>query len=251
MAQIRVIGGDLRSNLLRAGRAVESAAASGADIVILPEAMDLGWTHHSANQLAEPIPDGATFEHLSNLAADHALYLCAGITEQEGDAIYNSAVLIDRRGRLLIKHRKINELEFARKIYRTGEETQVCATEFGKIGVMICADAFADELHVSRAIGRKGARLILSPCAWAVPADYDHDALPYGQLWVDSYAPVAQEFKLWIAGVSCVGKLRSGEWAGHHCIGSSMLVNPDGKIETRSPFGREAESLTMVEIPRD
>lgn len=251
MAQMRVIGGDLRANLLRAARAVEEAAAAGADVIVLPEAMDLGWTHHSAAQLAEPVPDGATFEFLSGLAADHAIYLCAGITERDGDALYNCAVLLDRDGRLLIKHRKINELEFARKAYQTGEETQVCATEFGKLGVMICADAFADDLHVSRQLGRQGARLILSPCAWAVPADYDNEAVPYGQLWIDSYAPVAEEFGLWIAGVSCVGKLRSGEWAGNHCIGSSMLVGPDGKIIARAPYGRHAESLTLVEIPRN
>ncbi|MGI9244682.1 MAG: carbon-nitrogen hydrolase family protein [Verrucomicrobiales bacterium] len=251
MAQVHVIGGDLQSNLLRAARAVEAAAAAGADIVILPEAMDLGWAHHSAELLAEPVPDGSTVEHLSDLAVDHAIYICAGLTERAGDHIYNSAVLIDRRGRLLIKHRKINELEFARKIYHTGHGTEVCTTEFGKVGIMICADAFADGLHVSREIGRKGARLILSPCAWAVPADFDDETLSYGQLWIDSYAPVAIEFNLWIAGVSSVGKIRSGEWAGHHCIGSSMLVNPAGKIEARAPFGRAAESLTMVEIPRE
>ena len=116
MAQMRVRGGDLRSNLLRAARMTAEAAAGGADIIVLPEAMDLGWTHHSASELAEPVPDGATFEYLSDLAVDHAIYICSGITERDGDYLFNSAVLIDRRGHLLIKHRKINELEFARKM---------------------------------------------------------------------------------------------------------------------------------------
>jgi len=252
MAQMRVSGGDLRGNLLRAARAVAEAAAAGADLIVLPEAMDLGWTHHSAKELAEPIPDGATCEFLAGLAADHAIYLCAGITERDGNAIFNSAVLIDRQGQLLIKHRKINELDFARQTYATGcgSDVQVCATEFGKVGVMICADAFADGLAISRALGKLGARLILSPCAWAVPPDHDNVAAPYGQLWTDSYAPVAREFSLWIAGVSNVGKLRSGDWAGHHCIGSSMLVGPDGEVVARAPYGAGAEHLALVEILR-
>lgn len=251
MAQMRVSGGDLRSNLLRAARMTAQAAAGGADIIVLPEAMDLGWTHHSAPVLAEAVPGGSTFDYLSDLAADNAIYLCGGITERDGDDIYNSAVLIDRGGQLLSKHRKINELDFAKQIYSTGSGTQVCATEFGKVGVMICADAFIDGHGISRELGKLGARLILSPCAWAVPPDHDNQTDPYGQLWIDSYAPVARAFSLWIAGVSNVGTIRSGEWAGHHCIGSSMLVGPGGDILSRAPYGRDAESLTFVELPRE
>ena len=250
MAQMRVIGGDLRSNLLRAASMTAEGAAGGADLIVFPEAMDAGWTHHSAPELAEPIPDGSTFEYLADLAEDHAIHICAGLTEKDGAHIYNSAVLIDRSGKLLLKHRKVNELDFAKKIYATGGGVQVRATEFGKIGVMICADAFVEGHTISRELGEKGARLIVSPCAWAVPDDHDNDASPYGQLWIDSYAPVAKEFGLWIAGVSNVGKIRSGDWAGHHCIGSSMLVGPGGGIVARARFGRDAQSLTLVEIPR-
>ena len=53
---------------------------------------------------------------------------------------------------------------------------------------MICADAFADGLVISRTLGQMGATLILSPCAWAVPPDFNQ---PSGQLWRDSYAPPA------------------------------------------------------------
>ena len=32
------------------------------------------------------------------------------------------------------------------------------------------------------ALGRMGARLLLSPCAWAVDADHDNAREPYGEL---------------------------------------------------------------------
>ena len=250
LAQMRVIGGDLRGNLLNAASMIAEAASAGADIVLLPEAMDCGWAHHSAAELAGPVPDGETFGYLSGLAEDHAIYICAGITEREGERIYNSAVLIDRAGKLKIRHRKINELDFAQRTYCVGERTQVCSTEFGKIGIMICADAFIGGHTISRELGSRGARLILSPCAWAVPADHDNEAQPYGQLWIDSYAPVAREFSMWIAGVSNVGRIRSGDWAGRDCIGSSMLVDPTGEIAARAPYGRDASGITYAEIPR-
>ena len=250
MAQMRVIGGDLRGNLLRAATMTAEAAAGGADVIVLPEAMDAGWTHHTAPELAEPVPGGATLEYLAGLAEDHAICVCAGLTEREGDRIYNTAVFIGRTGKLVHKHRKVNELKFARNIYSPGGGGAEFSTEFGKIAMMICADAFWPGQVISRTLAANGARMILSPCAWAVPPDHDNDAEPYGQLWIDSYAPVAKKYGIWIAGVSNVGKLRSGEWAGHHCIGSSMLVGPDGEIVTRAPYGRDAESLTLAEIPR-
>ena len=248
MAQMRVIGGDLRGNLLRAARFTERAAAGGADVVVLPEAMDCGWSDESAREDAGLIPDGETFGYLSDLAREHALYVCAGLTERDGQGLFNSAVLIDRSGKLLIKHRKINELAFARKIYQTGEGVQTCSTEFGTVGVMICADAFANGLEISRSLGELGARLILSPCAWAVPPDHDNEADPYGQLWIDSYVPVAREFSMWIAGVSNVGPMTGGEWAGRSCIGCSMLVDARGEVVVRAPYGVEAEGIHYADV---
>ncbi|MFT5109108.1 MAG: putative amidohydrolase [Verrucomicrobiales bacterium] len=246
---MRVIGGDPRSNLLRAARMTTEAAAGGADIIVFPEAMDLGWTHHSASELAEPIPDGSTFEYLADLAEENAIYLCAGITERDGDHIYNCAVLIDRTGKLLIKHRKINELQFAQKIYTPGDAPpRVCATEFGLIGVMICADALIGENTISHELGGQHARFVLSPCAWAIPPDHDEDAATYSEQWIDAYLPIAKRYELWIAAVSNVGKIRSSEWAGHHCIGSSMLASPDGNLRTILPFGRDAEAIELIDI---
>jgi len=113
---------------------------------------------------------------------------------------------------------------------------------------MICADAFARGQIVSRTLGLMGAQMILSPCAWAVPADHDNTREPYGQLWRDHYEPVARDFRLWIAGVSNVGPIRSGPWIGRKCIGCSLLVGPDGKEVLQGPYGVDAETILFAEI---
>ena len=93
-----------------------------------------------------------------------------------------------------------------------------------------------------------GADTILSPCAWAVPAGHDNTLEPYGQLWQDNYGPVARDFQLWIAGCSNVGPIASGAWAGRKCIGSSILVGPDGGVALQAPYGQDAEALLIGEI---
>jgi predicted amidohydrolase len=74
-------------------------------------------------------------------------------------------------------------------------------------------------------------------------------AEPYGALWRDSYGPVCREFGMAIAGCSNVGPVVAGAWKGWRCIGSSMVVGPQGEVLAQSPAGDDAESLLIVEIP--
>ncbi len=144
-------------NLARAAGRTAEAAQAGAQIVLLPEALDCGWTHPSARELAGAIPGGGAFEALRTAAAQCRVHLCAGIIERSGDCLYNSAVFLSPDGELLLHHRKLNELDFARALYSRGDRLGVAETEFGRIGLMICADAFAEGLVISRSLGHMGA----------------------------------------------------------------------------------------------
>jgi len=66
MAQMLVEGGKPDANLARAERMIANAAAKGAQVVVLPECMNLGWTHPSTRELAQPIP-GAHCERLAKV----------------------------------------------------------------------------------------------------------------------------------------------------------------------------------------
>lgn len=248
MAQMLVEGGRKNANLQRAGQRINEAAQNGAQIVILPEALNLGWTHPSAETEADAIPGGETCSRLCAAARANRVHVCAGLVEKDGGKIFNSAVLIAPNGEILLVHRKLNELEIGHKFYAQGDRLTVAHTELGAIGVMICADAFAHGQVISRALGLMGADLILSPSAWAVPAGHDNTREPYGQLWLDNYQPVARDFHLWIAGVSNVGPITAGPWQGRQCIGCSLLVGPDGKQVLMGPYGAQAEALLFADI---
>lgn len=249
LAQMRVDGGAFQQNMECALARVEQAAVAGAQIVLLPECLDVGWTHPSATSLAGEIPAGVACQRLMQAAREKRIMICAGLTERSGNRFHNAAVLIDSDGELIRHHRKIHELDFALETYSIGESVAVTDSSLGRIGVMICADGFAPNLAVGRALGVMGAGLILSPCAWAVPADHDNGKDPYGALWRDSYSPVAQEFGLWIAGVSNVGPISGGPWQGRVCIGNSMVVGPNGHVVKTLPYGVDQDVLEIIDIP--
>jgi predicted amidohydrolase len=248
MVQMEVEAGKLDANLDRAKERIATAAQQGAKIVLLPEVMDLGWTDPSARELAYEIPDGKTCRVLRDAAKQNNIYVCAGIVEKDGDKRYNAAVIIDPAGEVILKHRKLNELDIAHDVYAQGDGLNVVHTPLGTMGLYICADATASGNALSEALGYMGADLILSPSAWAVPPDYDNVATPYGGTWRKVYEPVSSRFNLWVISVSNVGKIEKGPWKDWDCIGSSLVYDADGKEVLQGPFGAKADTILYVDV---
>ncbi len=248
LLQMRVEDGQRQRNLVHAQALLAEAAAQGADLALLPEVMDLGWTHPACAAEAEPIPDGSTCRELTHLARELGIFICVGLAEKSGDKVYDSAVIIDRAGKILLLHRKLNELEIGHDLYAPGDRLGVCHTELGTLGLMICADGFAADRVISRSLGYMGADIILSPCAWAVPPDHDNRKDPYGKTWWEAYMPVAKDFSMWMAGASNVGPITAGPWKGWNCIGCSLVVGPDGREVVQGPYGADAEKIIYVEV---
>lgn len=249
LVQMYVEPGNLQQNLAHAEKLIAEAAGANADVVLLPEVMDLGWTHTSAKTMASEIPGGKTCSQMSKLAKKYDVYLCFGMVEKDGQVNYNSAVIIDNKGKVLLKHRKLNELDIAHDLYAQGDRLGVCTTPWGTFGLMICADATAKGNVITRSLGYMGADIILSPSSWAVPPDHDNAKDPYGKTWFDAYKPVAREFGLWIASASNVGPVTEGPWKNWRCIGCSMVISPQGKEVVFGPYGEKAEKILYCDIP--
>ncbi len=246
MAQMLVRGGQPQENLARAEDYIRRAHQAGARVVVLPECLDLGWTDDSTGELAQPIP-GAHSQRLANAARESSIYVAAGLVERDGARCFNSAVLIDPDGRIVAKHRKIHELDIALHLYSTGSSLAVVDTEFGRVGLDICADNSPDALCLGHALARMGAEIILSPSAWAVGPDHDHTRDPYGSMWRGAYAELSRLYDLTVVGVSNVGPLTSGPWRGHKVIGCSMAIGPNGVLAD-GPYGESAEALVCFEF---
>ncbi len=192
MGQILVEGGQPEANLHRAVAAIRQAAERGCRLVVLPGCLDLGWTDPSARTMAVPIP-GTHAEDLVGAAREHRIHVGAGLVERDGDRLYNAAILIEPSGKIVLHHRKINELDIGLDLYSVGNRLAVAETELGTIGLSICADNFCSSLAIAHVLARMGAQLIVSPSFWAVISDHDntnHDSTGerYGKRWRDSYS---------------------------------------------------------------
>jgi predicted amidohydrolase len=139
----------------------EKVSPKKTDIILLPEGATLIGTGKLAHEVAEPVP-GPTTDRLGALARKTGAYVAGGLYELDGGAIYNTAVLIDRKGNVAGKYRKVylprEEIEDG---LTPGLDYPVFDTDFGKIGMMICWDLqYADP---ARALALRGAELILLP----------------------------------------------------------------------------------------
>ena len=251
MGQILVEPGELDANLQRALVAIGRASELGCQVVVLPEAFDVGWTFSHAAARAHPVP-GIVTETLGVAARRLGIAIVAGLTERSSEApgrAHNTAVLIDSQGQLRGTHRKINELAFARQIYAPGRILAPVDSDLGRVGLTVCADNWPDSLHLGASLAAMGARVILSPCAWAVPPDFDETATPYGGKWVSAYRHLARTHGMPVVGVSNVGPVRGGDWDGYSCIGRSLAVDADGTVIAQGPAFDEA--LLVVSLTVD
>jgi predicted amidohydrolase len=141
--------------------AIEKSVQDKADIILLPEGITVVGNGKPFAEIAEPLP-GPTTKTLGEVAKRKNAYIVAGIYEREGQTLYNTAVLIDRKGELVGKYRKVylprEEIEGG---LTPGNDYPVFRTDFGTIGMMICWDVqYADP---ARALALRGAELILMP----------------------------------------------------------------------------------------
>jgi predicted amidohydrolase len=227
ICQILVIDSDREGNFRRIEYALEQAEAKHADIAIFPESSILGWENPDAHRMAEPIP-GKDSDRIAALARQHHLMIAIGLDEKDGDKLYDSAILVDKTGKLLWKHRKINVLpELMTPPYSQGkpEDVGVVDTEFGRIAVLICADTFSDAF-VNRMKGLKPG-LMLVPYGWAAP----NDQWPqHSKVLEDLVKRRAALVRCPMAGVDLVGEMTHGPWAGQTYGGSSFVADGTGKI---------------------
>ena len=227
VCQILVIDGDRSGNFRRIEYALQTATAGDAAIASFPESAVLGWENPDAHSLACAIP-GPDSDRIASLAREFGLMICIGLDEKVGNRLYDSAVLVDRSGTILWKHRKMRVLaELMEPAYSAGKPADigVVDTEHGRVGVLICADMFGDS-YVRR-LGGLDPHLVLVPFGWAADAA---EWPQHAQSLVDLVARRAAELACPVVGTDLVGVMSQGPWKGRTYGGSSVVADGTGKV---------------------
>ena len=223
---------------------IREACQSGTDLILLPEC---AYPAYMIGMEEEPeslrnIPGFLT--RMSELAAKNRVYLAVGTAMSEGGSLYNGVAVFNRSGEMIAKAYKSNLWHFDGKWFSQGEPGCVFETEFGKIGVMVCADGRIPE--IARILRLKGAGLILDAVNLVASASTP-DQLTNQQYQFMLQAR-AKENGVYIAVCDKAGI----ESSTVTCLGRSMIVTPDGDIAAEcSPDKEEmlTYELELEEVP--
>jgi len=134
---------------------------------VLPET----WTGKNP----EPL-DGPTTRTMAALARKHQAYIVSPIYRQDGEQIFNSAVVLDRGGQVACVYDKVCPVpteyrsEYRGRQYNAltalqcGRKAKVFQADFGKVGLAICFDVAFPELW--QHLDDNGAELVVWPSAY-------------------------------------------------------------------------------------
>ena len=248
LGQLLVEGGEPERNLDRAIELITEAKKNSCEIILLPECLDFGWTHPSGLRSAKTIP-GEFSKKLCESAKKNSIYICAGLTEKDlnNKKNYNTAIFINKEGKILDKYRKINILEKAFDFYEVGNKLEVIDTEFGKIGINICSDNYHDAIDIGYVLGRMGAEIILSPSSWTVDHTVTEDVDPYKNKWIDQFQKISKIFGIPVISTTSVGYIVGGPFEGKKMVGCSIATNKDGLL-IKGDFNEFASDLKFVDV---
>jgi len=236
---------DKAANLERAERLVARAAATGADLVVLPEKWNAIGDAAVLHAAAEPIAGGESVEAMATWARTHGITLVGGsITERrEGrEKLSNTCLVFDPEGELAAVYRKIHlfDVDVGGHRYREsdaeepGDEPVVARLEDWPIGLSVCYDVRFPELY--RILALEGAELVTVPAHFTLYTGRDH--------WHVLLRARAIENQLYVAAAAQVGETAPGKPS----YGRSLIADPWGIVLAQAP---DEETVISAELDRE
>lgn len=235
---------DKIQNIRTAGTYIEKIKAENPDFVILPEMFCCPYQTENFPVYAEK-EGGPSWQAMSDYARKYHIYLIAGSMPEADDVgkVYNTSYIFDRDGKQIGKHRKAHLFDINVKngqhfkesdTLTSGDHATVFATEFGKMGVMICYDIRFPEF--ARTMVLDGARMIFVPAAFNMTTGPAH--------WELTFRARALDNQIYMLGCAPARDTQ----AGYISWGHSIVTDPWGKVMKQ--LG-EKEGILIEEIDLD
>jgi nitrilase len=239
-----VSGPDVQDNVRQACALVARAAASGAELVVLPEYFCL-IGQHDADKLAisESEAEGPIQEAMAGAAREHGLWVVAGtipVKTAQPDRVSNTVFVYSPQGRQVARYDKIHLFAFDNGTESYDEARVLVAGDkpvhfelpsrdghVWKVGLSVCYDLRFPELY--RALA---ADLILAPSAFTHTTGQAH--------WELLLRARAVENLAWVL-ASAQGGVHPN---GRRTWGHSMVVDPWGH---RSAVLEEGPGIVLAD----
>lgn len=227
---------DVPAALDHAIAVAEAAEAQGAALLAFPEGYLQGYLveEGAARREALDLSSPAFADILARLAHVSPT-LVIGIVESDGEALYNTAVVI-AGGRLLGRYRKTHLLR-SEAIYRPGTDSPAFEAGGVRFGLNICYDTNFPE--AARKVADSGAKLLICPANNMLPRDI-------AETWKDRHNPIrgerCRETGLWMLSADVTGE--RGDRVGW---GPTAVLDPSGAVAVQLPL--DAPGLLVFDLP--
>lgn len=149
------------SRLARAQRLVQDAARAGADLVVLPELFNTGYTYADTNYTNAETLDGPTVVWLRTTAAALGIHLAGTLMLRERRDIVNALLLFAPDGRMW-RYDKRYPWAWERGYFRPARQSVIAQTDLGAMGMLICWDSA--HRHLWRAFAGRVDLVLISSC---------------------------------------------------------------------------------------
>jgi predicted amidohydrolase len=224
---LKIVPGNPVENIRQFVEQLDQVRQQHPDLICLPECSFSGYLYAEPDftRCAEPIP-GPTTAEMSRLARIHDTYICFGLLESTAQGVYDSAVLLDRSGAIAGVHRKITE----KPPFVNGSTVRSLVTEIGRLGILICADLFNDQVINQL---DPGLQLLLVPM-WR---SFDGQS-PDGQRWEKDERQVYLD-AVRQAAVPTVMVNALEISATESSFGGALVVSARGELLAESPHGTD------------
>ena len=238
---------DTEQNLASAERLTRAAAADGAELVVLPERLDIRGASADYLSGAEPL-DGRPVTWARELARDLGIDLVAGSVAERRDGherVSNTSVHVGPDGEIRAAYRKIHmfDVEVGGVEYRESESSEpageivLSETASGvPLGLSICYDLRFPELY--RILALRGARVITVPANFTRVTGEAH--------WEVLLRARAIENQVFV--IAPGQGHRDGPEGDSY--GNSMIVDPWGEVLARAPADGEHFIAADLDLAR-
>jgi len=253
--------GDLRNNRLRLGEKIRSAAADGAELIVLQELHDGLYFCQTEDvdlfDLAEPIPGPAT-DFYGELAQELGVVIVTSLFEKRAPGLYhNTAVVLERDGSIAGVYRKMHipdDPGYYEKFYFTPGDLgfHPIETSVGRLGLLVCWDQWYPE--AARLMALAGAELLIYPTAIGYDDRDDREEQERQRsAWQLVMRGHAVANGLPVIAVNRVGREPApgdDPEAGITFWGSSFAAGPQGEMLTELPLTEEAMEIIDIDLRR-
>lgn len=239
ICQVSPTIGNIKENRAKLEAAIATAASQGAEIVLLPELSNTGYSFagkEELNQYAET-PDGETLTSWIQLAKKFSISIVGGFAEKSSDNhIYNSAAVVDPTG-VKVVYRKAH-LWGDEKLYFTAGDGQAPIVDLPgcRLGLMVCYDIEFPEWV--RSVALRGAELICCPVNLPLYPRPDGNTPSE----IVRYQAQAAFNRIYIATADRSQPDRNQAW-----LGASVVIDPDGFVVSKVNLGNDFVQVVDID----